>query len=279
MRKPGAQATSQVPGCTNGVHRFINATDNIFTTGHSWTLMDDFGHCVHECCRVSPSVSTETAGLPHVAQRGDSAAGSLDGIADHQQGEAQMIATAIWPSGKNEATDAYAEGQGPPTQAPEDHEPAHVVIAQMADLVRDTGGSTIADACILSAVSIGVAVETGLSAPVLRPGLAGVLNVGLLCALLGCWLAAVIVLAWASRPILNRVGQLRWVTGAPLDPRPGWVTLPPVGASPAAWTWDRAYLLLGAARLARHRMQFADTWTYVAGGCFLVWSAFVILGL
>jgi len=26
-------------------------------------------------------------------------------------------------------------------------------------------------------------------------------------------------------------------------------------------------------------MQFADTWTYLAGGCFLVWSAVMVLGL
>jgi len=188
-----------------------------------------------------------------------------------------MIATATWPSEQNET--AHAGGHGPPAEPPEDHEPAHVVIAAMADLLRDTGSSAIVDACILSTVSIGVAVETGLSAHVLRPGLAGVLNVGGLCGLLACWLAAVAVLAWASRPVLNRVSQLRWVTGAPLDPRPEWVTLPPVGASQADWTWDRAYLLLGAARLARYRMRYADTWTYLAGFCFLVWSALLILGL
>lgn len=188
-----------------------------------------------------------------------------------------MTATATWPSGQNEA--ARTGAHGPPAKEGEDHEPAHVVIAQLADLVRDTGASAIVDACILSAVSIGLAVETGLSARVLRPGLAGVCNVGGLCGLIACWLAAVVALAWASRPVLNRVSQLRWVTGAPLDPRPEWVTLPPVGASPADWTWDRAYLLLGAARLARYRMQYADTWTYVAGGCFLGWSALVILGL
>jgi hypothetical protein len=188
-----------------------------------------------------------------------------------------MIATATWPSEQNETT--YAGSQGPPAEEPDDREPAHMVIAQMADLLRDTSGSAIVDACILSAVSIGVAVETGLSARVLRPGLAGVLNVGLLCGLLACWLAGVVVLAWASRPTLNRLSHLRWVTGAPLDPRPAWITLPPTGASPADWTWDRAYLLLGAARLARYRMRYADTWTYVAGFCFLVWSALVILGL
>jgi len=193
-----------------------------------------------------------------------------------------MIAAATWPTGTNNAAGTYEDhvgGLGPPVRAPEDHQPAHVVLAQMADLVQDTGWSTIADACVLSAVSVGVALEAGLSARVLRPGVAGVLNVGLLCCLLACWLAAVVVLAWASRPVLNGVGKLRWLTGTPLDPRPGWVTLPPAGASTADWTWERTYLLLGAARLARYRMQFADTWTYVAGGCFLVWSACVMLGL
>lgn len=193
-----------------------------------------------------------------------------------------MIVAATWPAGTNKAAgthEGYPGGLGPPGQAPEDHEPAHVVIAQMADLIQDTGQGTIADACILSAVSVGVGLEAGLPARVLRPGLPGVLNLGLLCCLIACWLAAAVVLAWASRPVLNRVGQIRWVTGAPVDPRPGWVTLPPAGASTGDWTWDRAYLLLGAARLARYRMQFADTWTYLAGACFLVWTAFVILGL
>ena len=193
-----------------------------------------------------------------------------------------MIAAAAWPSGTNKAAGPHegrAGGLGPPGQAPEDHEPAHVVIAQMADLIRDTGRSTIANACMLSAISIGVALEGLRFARAARPGLADALNLGLLCCLLACWLAAAIVLAWASRPVLNRVDRLRWMTGAPLDPRPEWVTLPPTGASTGDWTWDGAYLLLGAARMARYRMQFADTWTYAAGGCFLVWSAFVILGL
>ena len=85
----------------------------------------------------------------------------------------------------------------------------------------------------------------------LRPSLLGVANVGLLGGVLACWLVAVFLLARAGRPVLNAVSELRWVTGAPLDPRAGWLTLPPVGAAPAEWTWNRAHLLLGAARLAR----------------------------
>ena len=77
--------------------------------------------------------------------------------------------------------------------------------------------------------------------------------------------------------MLNALSELRGLTGAPLDPRPGWVTLPPTGADPADWTWSRAYLLLGAAYMARYRMQFADTWTYFTGGCFLAWTLVTVL--
>jgi hypothetical protein len=148
----------------------------------------------------------------------------------------------------------------------------------MADLLRDTRGSLMTDGCLLGAITIGLALEAGLSARAFRPSLAGVINLGLLGGIVFCWLVAVFLLARASRPALSTVSELRWVTGAPLDPRPGWVTLPPVGADPAEWTWNRAYLLLGAARLARCRMEFADTWTYFTSGCFLAWTMIIILG-
>lgn len=193
-----------------------------------------------------------------------------------------MTAPPTWPSRRNEATpplDDYAGGQAPPLQVLPDHGTAQALIGEMADLLRDMRGSIIADGCILAAITIGFAMESGLSARALRLSLAGVLNLGLLCGLLACWLIAVFLLARTSRPVLNTVSELRWVTGAPLDPRAGWVTLPPVRANPADWTLNRAHLLLGAARLARYRMQFADTWTYITGGYFLAWTLILILGL
>jgi hypothetical protein len=149
----------------------------------------------------------------------------------------------------------------------------------MADLMRDTRSNMMADACILGAITVGVALEAGLSAHALRPSLLGLTNLGLLGGVLACWLAAAFLLARAGRPVLNAVSELRWVTGAPLDPRARWLTVPPAGAHPAEWTWNRAHLLLGAARLARYRMQFADTWTYLAGGCFLIWTVVITIGL
>jgi hypothetical protein len=192
-----------------------------------------------------------------------------------------MTAPAAWPSRKREATPLgyydYAGEPAPPVPTRPDQGPAGAVIGEMADLMRDTRGSMIADGCILSAITIGIALEASLSARALRPSLLGVTDVGLLGGALACWLVAVFLLARAGRPVLNAVSELRWVTGAPLDPRAGWLTLPPVGANPDEWSWNRAHLLLGAARLARYRMQFADTWTYLAGGCFLVWSAIIVL--
>jgi hypothetical protein len=193
-----------------------------------------------------------------------------------------MTVPAAWPSGTNPAThpgDEYAGGQAPPVQALPDQGPAGAVIGEMAGLLRDTRGGMMADGCMLSAITIGIALEAGLSARALRPSLVGVINLGLLCGMLACWLAAVFLLARAGRPVLKAVSELRWVTGAPLDPRAGWLTLPPAGVNAGEWTWNRAFVLLGAARLARHRMQFADTWTYLTVGCFLVWTVIIVLGL
>jgi hypothetical protein len=193
-----------------------------------------------------------------------------------------MTAPATWPTRKNEVaspSDDYAGRRAAPTgKALPDHEPAHVVISEMADLLRDTRASTLTDGCLLGAITVGLALEAGSAARVLRPSLADAVNLVLFGGIVFCWLVAVFLLFRATRPVLNTVSELRWVTGAPLDTRPRWVTVPPVGADPAEWTWNRAYLLLGAARLARYRMQFADTWTYFTNGCFLAWTVILILG-
>ena len=192
-----------------------------------------------------------------------------------------MTAPATWPTRKHEATqpnDDDTGGKAPPRQALSAQGSAHEVITAMADLLRDNRSGLLTGGCLLGAVAAGLALEAGVAARELRPGLIGVINLGLLCGIVFCWLVAAFLLVRASRPVLNALSELRWVTGAPLDPRPGWVTLPPVGADPAEWTWNRAYLLLGAARLARYRMQFADTWTYFTGGCFLAWTMIIILG-
>lgn len=192
-----------------------------------------------------------------------------------------MSAPQMWPSvpTRGDQHDYYAQDQVPPDQAMPGHWPAHAAIGEMTGLLRETHGNMRMDGSLLSAITIGIALEAAFSTRVLRPGLLGALSIGLLCGLVFCWLTTVALLSLSGRPVLNSLSELRWGTGAPADPRAGWLTLPALGANPDQWTWSRAHLLLGAARLARHRVQLADTWTGVTVACFLVWTTAILLGL
>ena len=191
---------------------------------------------------------------------------------------AAVTARTSWPA---RPTDGYHrdDDRDLPDRALPDQGSAREVIGEMAGLLRDTRSNMLRGGIVLSAITIGIALEAAFSARTVRPGVVGAVNVGLLCGLLLCWLRAVTLLALAGRPVPNALSEMRWRTGAPLDPRPRWLTLPPAGTSPQEWTWMSAHLLLGAARLARYRIQLADTWTYVTAGYFLVWTVIVFLGL
>jgi hypothetical protein len=187
-----------------------------------------------------------------------------------------MIGRPSWPYGP--AKGQY-DDRALPDRAQTDQGPAQETIGEMAWLLRDTRSSLLLGGSVLSAITIGIALETAFSARAIRPGMIGAVNVGLLCGLLFCWLRALTLRALAARPVHNALSELRWRTGAPLDPRAKWLSLPPAGTDAEEWGWTRAHLLLGAARLARARSQHADTWTYVTAACFLVWTAVVLLGL
>ncbi|HEX2819792.1 MAG TPA: hypothetical protein VHO07_06470 [Streptosporangiaceae bacterium] len=159
-----------------------------------------------------------------------------------------------------------------------DRGPAQEVVAEMAGLLRDTRGSILLDGSVLSAVTIGIAVEAAFSPSVLRPGLAGLVCAGLLSALILCWLRAAVVLLLAGRPVLDQLNDQRWRAGAPVDPRVRWLTVLPAEVNADAWSWARVNLLLGAARIRRERVHLADTWTFITAGCFLAWTLAVLLG-
>jgi hypothetical protein len=193
-----------------------------------------------------------------------------------------MGTRSVWPSGP---TGGWPDGpddnnyeQVPGDQLQQDHGSAHAVIGELAVLLRETRGYLLAGGAVLGSVTIGIALEAGFAARSLQPGAFRVFNISLLLGLIFCWLRAVTLLALAGRPVLNALSELRWRTGSPLDPRAEWLTLPPAGAHLDEWSWIRAHLLLGAARLARHRVQLADTWMYVTASCFVVWTAIVIIG-
>lgn len=185
-----------------------------------------------------------------------------------------------WPSGPIErhGSDDRTQHQASPDQAPSDQGDAQAAISELAGWLRDTRGDVLIGRGVLAAIAIGIALEAAFCGRVLWHGAAGVINVCLLCALLFCWMTTVALLAMAGRPVMNALSELRWVTGSPADPRVKWLTVPPMRVGPNEWTWIRAHLLVGAAYLARHRIQLADTWTYITAACFMIWTAAILLG-
>ena len=158
-----------------------------------------------------------------------------------------------------------------------DRGPAQEAIAEMAWLLRDTRGSMLLDGSVLSAITIGIAVEAAFSPSVLRLTAAGLACAALLAGLVMCWLRAGVLLLLAGRPVLDQLNDQRWRAGAPLDPRRvRWLTIAP--AEKNADTWARVNLLLGAARIRRERIHLVDTWTFITAACFLAWTVTVLLG-
>lgn len=160
-----------------------------------------------------------------------------------------------------------------------DRGPAQEVIGEMAWLLRDTRGSMLLGGSVLSGIAAGIGVETAFSSSVLRPGLAGLACVVTLTVLILCWIRAGVLLLLAGRPVLDQLNDHRWRTGAPVDPRVQWLTLPAVEENAAEWNWARVNLLLGSARIRRERSHLADTWTFITAAFFLVWTALVFLAL
>jgi hypothetical protein len=154
---------------------------------------------------------------------------------------------------------------------------AQEVIGDMAELLNDTRPTVHLGGGILAALAIGIAVEAAFSPALPGGGTARIVGIVLLICLILCWLLATARLILASRPILGILSDHRWKAGAPLNPRPRWLTLPPIKASPEEWTWVRAHLLLGAARLRMERTQAALNWTLIATGLFLAWTATIFL--
>ena len=161
-----------------------------------------------------------------------------------------------------------------------DRGPAQDVIVAMAGLLRDTRGSMLLGGSVLSALTIGIALEAAFSPFVRHPGpgpLTGVVFVGLLGGVILCWLRAAALMLLANRPVLDQLNEHRWRTGAPLDPRVRWLSMPSVEDSEAAWDWARVNLMLGAARVRRERIHLAATWTFITVAGFLVWTVAVLL--
>jgi hypothetical protein len=154
---------------------------------------------------------------------------------------------------------------------------ARQAVAEMAWLLRDARAGIVLGTSLLTAITLGIGLEAAFSPTVLRAGLAGFASAAVLAVLLGCWLRAAALLLLAGRPVLEQLNAHRWRSGAPVDPRVRWLTLPPSDPGAGAWDWTSVNLLLGAVRIRCERVHLADTWTFVTAAVFGVWTALIFL--
>jgi len=162
-------------------------------------------------------------------------------------------------------------------QTDPDRELAQEILGDMAGMLNDTRHTMLMAGCLLGGLTLGIGVEAALAPAPLGTGVIRVLGAILLASLFISWLRSVGQLVLAGRPILGIVNNQRWKAGSPLDPRARWLHLPAIDATPREWTWVRAHLLLGAARIRMTRVQSALAWVFVTTGLFLGWTMLIIL--
>ena len=153
-------------------------------------------------------------------------------------------------------------------------DPAFGHLAALAGVVTVAGSTrrlTHICAGLLAAVLVGAATVTSGLAFRGQPLAIGV--AGLLMPVVLSWLAAATLLAVSESPMSRTLGQLRWTTGALVDPSAPWS---PLGAYPPAdaeVTWDYVVALIAATRRQHARARLALSAAVVTAALFLIWMA------
>ena len=145
--------------------------------------------------------------------------------------------------------------------APEDR--AGDVLGEMAALLHDSRPGVLVCGAAVGAIAIGTAIEAVALPLISRTGPGIVVVGGLFVILVLCLLRTVTLLAMSGLPLSRVLDQQRVCTGAPLDPRAPWATIPEPGDVPdieGPWGWARAHLLLSQARFRVGRIQAAMNW-------------------
>ncbi len=162
-------------------------------------------------------------------------------------------------------------GDQPGTAAERAGWSAQDLLAEMAVLLRDSRPGLLAGVSALAAMTVGLAVEATAFSAASRPAAASWACAGLFAIVAACWLRAAALFMLSGAPLGRALGRLRRRTGAPLDPRAPWASIPPRTAG--RWTWADAHLMVGQARFRYERIQQALNWTIVTGIAFLACSA------
>jgi hypothetical protein len=138
--------------------------------------------------------------------------------------------------------------------------------------------SAIAGARWLFLISGGLLAADATGAVVATAGLlghaggVGVASVGLLIPVALSWLVAATLLLWAQRPVDDALGELRWMTGAPVDLS---ARCPSLGGQPpptADMEWSQVVRLIGAAVVREGRARLALYSAILTTAGLLAWT-------
>src|ERR1700760_5071293 len=198
-----------------------------------------------------------------------------------------ILLTERWPQTPDRARLAMAsgpDGRAPDGRAPDgrdaagetSEESAQELLAEMAALIRDTRPSLVVSGSVSAAVLAGLATGSVL-VPLTGRGPGTGATVALFAVGAACLLRALALIVLAGLPLAQSLSQQRVVSGAPLDPRAPWASIPAPGTDARSWTWARAHLLLSQARFRADRIQAATGWALVTAASFLVWTSVVLL--
>jgi hypothetical protein len=145
-------------------------------------------------------------------------------------------------------------------------------LAALAAVVTVTGNTrrlTHICAGLLAAVLVGAATVTSALAVRGRPLEIGA--VWLVTPVILSWLAAAVLLAAAENPVSRTLGEVRWSTGAPIDPDAPWLPLGTHPPADAEITWDYVLALIAAATRQQARARLALSAAVVTAALFLLW--------
>lgn len=182
-------------------------------------------------------------------------------MSDHLASTANFTS---WPElhSDNEENDEPPDGEGRGRAA---------AVAEITSVMSDTRRLSLMSGGLLTADVTGAAIA--VSALLSHGYVVSLWAAGLLVPVILSWLITAMLMTLGERSVAGALGELRRVTGAPVDLSAPWRS---PGVTPMAdWDreWDYIVLLIAAANLHHARSRLALSWAVITTAGFLLWLA------
>jgi hypothetical protein len=157
-------------------------------------------------------------------------------------------------------------------------EMAGLIRAERAELRRGARFGTLFSRTTVAAIPVAVAVEALAMRGSLHMGIGTMVYLGLLVVLgLGVLRTATLMIQ-AERRLKDQFGELRHLTGAPVDPNVPWTPVRSLPGSPTTDIRDCSRAVLATAGFRNERIHLAVRWATFTLICFCAMSLLVLVG-